>query len=120
MGRPKAYPTKMPATLSQTAFDQQSFEEFLHARKEPAWSIQQRREAWQLFCEKDWPQRSDEEWIRTDIRLFKLNQFSLPTQSRDQWSRSSGSASAEIPSLLTEGVSLAGDTTAINCRPTAS
>src|SRR4029079_11809367 len=69
----------MPATLTQSAFDQQSFEEFLHARKEPAWSIQQRREAWQSFCEKDWPQRSEEEWIRTDIRLFKLNQYSLPT-----------------------------------------
>ena len=38
-------------------------------------SIEQRREAWQSFLEKDWPQRNEEEWIRTDIRLFKLNQF---------------------------------------------
>jgi Fe-S cluster assembly protein SufD len=110
----------MPATLTNSAFDQQSFEEFLHARKEPAWSIQQRREAWQTFLEKDWPQRSDEEWIRTDIRLFKLNQYSLPTQSRDQWSRSGGSANTGVSSLLTEGVSLAGDTTAINSAPATS
>src|SRR6059058_1772724 len=105
----------MPATLSQSAFDQQSFEEFLHARKEPAWSVQQRREAWQLFCEKDWPQRSDEEWIRTDIRLFKLNQFALPTESTPARSASEG-----IQSLLTEGVSLAGDTSALNSHPSAS
>jgi Fe-S cluster assembly protein SufD len=103
----------MPATLSKTAFDQQSFEEFLHARKEPAWSIQQRREAWQSFCERDWPQRSDEEWIRTDIRLFKLNQYSLPSEN-------TRSACEGMPSLLTEGVSLAGDTTAIDSHLAAS
>jgi len=105
----------MPATLSRSAFDQQSFEEFLHARKEPAWSIQQRREAWQLFCEKDWPQRSDEEWIRTDIRLFKLNQYSLPADNALARSATEG-----ISAVLTENVSLAGDTTAVNSRASAS
>lgn len=105
----------MPATLTPSAFDQQSFEEFLHARKEPAWSIQQRREAWQSFCEKEWPQRSEEEWIRTDIRLFKLNQYSLPTLA------GAGSAAASpSQAVLTDGVSLAGDTTALNSRPTGS
>jgi Fe-S cluster assembly protein SufD len=110
----------MPATLSQSAFDQQSFEEFLHARNEPAWSIQQRREAWQLFCERDWPQRSDEEWIRTDIRLFKLNQYSLPTSNSAGSAGASPSQGLAAPAVLTEGVSLAGDTTAINSRPAAS
>ena len=105
----------MPATLSQSTIDQQSFEEFLHARKEPSWSIQQRREAWQLFCEKDWPQRSDEEWIRTDIRLFKLSQYSLPSNNTPARSASEG-----IQALLTEGVNLAGDTSALNSQPTTS
>ena len=68
----------MPVTLSKPGFDQQSFDAFLHARNEPAWLTEQRREAWQVFLEKDWPQRNEEEWIRTDIRLFKLNQYSLP------------------------------------------
>ena len=68
----------MPATLTKPGFDQQTFEAFLHARHEPDWLVEQRRDAWQTFSEKDWPQRSDEEWIRTDIRLFKLNQFALP------------------------------------------
>jgi Fe-S cluster assembly protein SufD len=100
---------------AKPGFDQQSFEAFLHARNEPAWLVEQRREAWQSFCEKDWPQRNDEEWIRTDIRLFKLNQFALPTESTLARSASEG-----IPSLLTEGVALAGDTAAIDSRPSQS
>src|SRR5688572_8483738 len=82
----------MTVATAKPTFDQQSFEAFLHARSEPVWLVEQRREAWQTFQAKDWPSRSDEEWIRTDIRLFKLNQFALP-QSRDQWSRG-GSAGA--------------------------
>src|SRR5881227_3508284 len=102
----------MPATLTKPGFDQQSFEAFLHARNEPAWLTEQRREAWQSFCEKDWPQRNEEEWIRTDIRLFKLTQFALPGESTLARSASQG-----IHALLTEGVALAGDTTAVDSRP---
>src|SRR5689334_15397555 len=101
-------------------FDQQSFEAFLHARREPDWLVEQRRDAWRTFCEKDWPQRSEEEWMRTDIRLFKLNQFALPIQSRDRWSRSSSAEASPTQSLLTAGVNLAGDTTAIDSQPTTS
>jgi Fe-S cluster assembly protein SufD len=105
----------MTATLTKPGFDQQSFEAFLHARNEPAWLIEQRREAWQTFCEKDWPQRNEEEWIRTDIRLFKLNQFSLP--SADTLTRR---ASEEVQPLLTAGIELAGSTAALNSQPTQS
>src|SRR5262245_19946292 len=105
----------MPTTLTKPGFDQQSFEAFLHARNEPQWLVEQRREAWQIFCEKDWPQRNDEEWIRTDIRLFKLNQFALPGQ--DTQARS---ASEVIQPLLTEGVDLGGNTTANNSQAGAS
>src|SRR2546423_10899763 len=104
----------MPATLTKPGFDQQSFEAFLHARQEPAWLVEQRREAWQIFCEKDWPQRNDEEWIRTDIRLFKLNQFALPDVSLPL---PLGEGRAEgVRPLLTAGVSLAGDTAAVNSQ----
>ena len=75
---------------AQPGFDQQSFEAFLQSRNEPAWLVEQRRDAWQTFLEKDWPQRSDEEWIRTDIRLFKLNQFALPTDGTLARSASEG------------------------------
>jgi Fe-S cluster assembly protein SufD len=101
----------MPTTIAKPGFDQQSFEAFLHVRREPEWLVEQRREAWQTFCEKDWPQRNDEEWIRTDIRLFKLNQFALPVVSERS------DAGAGVQPLLTEGVDLAGSTAAINSRP---
>src|SRR5262245_17846930 len=110
----------MTAILSKPAFDEQSFEAFLSARREPAWLAEQRREAWQSFCEKDWPARNEEEWMRTDIRLFKLNQFGLPVHNRDQWSREDGAAPAPSQSLLTEGVELAGRTAAMNSRPAHS
>jgi Fe-S cluster assembly protein SufD len=105
----------MPTTLAKPGFDQQSFEAFLHARREPDWLIELRRDAWQSFCEKDLPQRNDEEWIRTDIRLFKLNQFALPSDAIPARSASEG-----IHALLTQGVDLAGSTAAFNSRPSRS
>jgi Fe-S cluster assembly protein SufD len=107
----------MTATLSKPAFDQQSFEAFLRYRREPMWLVEQRREAWQSFCEKDWPARNDEEWMRTDIRLFKLSQFGLPLPLPLGEGRGEGVGNG-ISSLLTEGVSLAGGTAAIDSRPT--
>src|SRR6188474_17858 len=106
----------MPATLTQSGFDQQSFEAFLHARNEPAWLIEHRRDAWQSFSEKDWPARNAEEWIRTDIRLFKLNQFALPAGREVEAPAEplARSASEGIQPLLTQGVSLAGHTAALD------
>ena len=101
-------------------FDQPSFEAFLHSRKEPGWLTEQRREAWQAFCEKDWPQRNEEEWIRTDIRLFKLNQYSLPGAGPRSQATPTEGAGAEAASLLTEGVQVAGSTVALDSRPGAS
>ncbi|MDX1944615.1 MAG: Fe-S cluster assembly protein SufD [Pirellulaceae bacterium] len=103
----------MSTLATKTGFDQQSFEAFLLGRNEPAWLSDQRREHWQTFCEQDWPQRSDEEWIRTDIRLFKLNQFGLPLDTLTR--NVSGGISPS--SLLTEGVELAGRTTSLDSRP---
>jgi Fe-S cluster assembly protein SufD len=105
----------MTTTLTKPGFDQQSFEAFLHARHEPAWLVEQRREAWQTFCEKDWPQRNEEEWTRTDIRLFKLNQFALPLPMGERGSRSEPGEG--LKPLLTEGVELAGHTAALDSRP---
>jgi len=108
----------MAATLTKPGFDQQSFEAFLQARNEPAWLTEQRREAWDTFLAKDWPQRSDEEWIRTDIRLFKLNQFSLPIA--DTQARSASEGTGSNPALLRENVNLAGNTTAIDSHPSVA
>jgi Fe-S cluster assembly protein SufD len=59
------------------AFTEQGFAEFLESRSEPQWVRAQRQAAFRSFSQMQWPARNDEEWIRTDIRLFKLDKFRL-------------------------------------------
>jgi len=98
-------------------FSQQTFEAFLQSRKEPAWLTEQRQRHWQMFNAKDWPTRNDEEWIRTDIRLLKLNQFGMPIEGAAQ----TGSPQVgPVQALLTENVTLGGDMGTVNSRPLAT
>ena len=93
--------TATPALLSDEAFAS-----FLDARDEPAWLVESRREAWRRFGEMSMPSRDDEEWRRTDIRTFRLEQFGLPSES---------AAAGTVPtSLLAEGVELGGWVTSTN------
>ena len=64
--------------IAKTGFDTAGFEEFLQLRDEPDWLIDMRREAWQHSEAMQWPDRREEEWIRTDIRTFQINKFGLP------------------------------------------
>ena len=93
----------MTQTLT-TGFHQASFEDFLASREEPQWLTDQRNAAWQTFCKRDLPHRKEEEWIRTDIRLFNLNKFGIP-------SLGDGVAAEAV---LSEGVDLGGSTSSIN------
>ncbi len=93
------------ATSLPAGFGTESFEAFLDARREPDWLTRLRRSAWSDFEQLGWPDRRDEEWIRTDIRLFKLGRFSLPAQ------RPTGPCPA---GALAEGVELAGGTASLN------
>lgn len=96
----------MSATTSWPAgFGTAAFEAFLEARREPDWLTTLRRSAWDDFLSLPWPDRRDEEWMRTDIRLFKLDRFSLPAER----------SAATCPSaLLTAGVPLAGSTASLD------
>ena len=104
----------MSNTLAETGFSQESFTAFIESRSEPAWLIDQRQSAWSKFSTMDWPARNAEEWIRTDIRLFRLDKFNLPV----------GEGSATIddapPALLTTGVELGGYAASIDGRSVAS
>jgi Fe-S cluster assembly protein SufD len=102
----------MTALATETAFSQASIEQFLETRNEPGWLLDQRRAAWQVFSETDWPGRREEEWSRTDIRLFKLDKYALPAPE---------TAGTETPrSVLSEGVQLAGHSTALNSWPVSA
>jgi Fe-S cluster assembly protein SufD len=90
--------------MQQTAFNANGFSGFLATREEPTWVSQLRRSAWERFEAMPWPTTREEEWMRTDIRAFKLDKFQLGTNT-----------SAELPrQLLTEGVELAGQSVSLD------
>jgi Fe-S cluster assembly protein SufD len=58
----------------------------------------------------DWPARNDEEWLRTDIRRFKLDHFRPPHDAQPAQALPAG-----LPAgLLTEGVQLGGQVVSLN------
>ena len=92
------------ANDTQIQFDASGFESFLQSSDEPAWLSEIRSKAWQSFEGMGWPTSRDEEWMRTDIRLFKLDKFMLPH-----------STDGQLPAaLLNEGVDLAGHTASLD------
>ncbi len=92
-------------SIATTGFTAESFEGFLASRQEPRWLTERRRAAWKLFEDLPMPSRADEEWMRTDIRLFRLDRFGFPPAD--------AAAFPEMPdALLKHGVDLAGYTIA--------
>ena len=65
-------------TITQSGYTTAAFDAFLASQSEPAWLKELRKQAWQRYLDLPWPNRGDEEWSRTDIRLFKLDKFPFP------------------------------------------
>lgn len=89
------------ATTNAGGFTRSDFDEFMATRaSEPDWLTDMRSEAWAHFESIDWPTRNDEEWMRTDIRMFHLDKFAMPA----------GEATAPqlATGLLTHNVELGG------------
>lgn len=89
---------KQPATAD-------GFQAFLQSRTEPAWLTEMRQAAWQRFESLPWPSNRDEEWMRTDIRMFKLEKYGLPI---------AGSSDATPAAVLSAGVELSGSAASCN------
>lgn len=104
----------MTATESPTdtnmQFDDAGFEQFLASLDEPAWLLESRKKAWQQFQSMEWPGRSDEDWMRSDLRAFKLNRYQLPSPSASE----SSFSDYGIPCWLNEGVKFAGTMKSLN------
>ncbi len=98
--------------LKRTGFSQESFEAFLASREEPDWLTDGRRAAWQAFQDLPLPSRADEEWMRTDIRLFRLDKFALSLELL----KGSASDAQLPPALLAHGVELGGRTATLNSQ----
>lgn len=106
----------MATAVVSSGFSQAAFDAFLATRDEPMWLIDMRRTAWQRFLELPMPSVRDEEWMRTDIRLFKLDRFSLPEPDGHR-------AAAEFArphALLAAGVDLGGRVAATDSHPVAA
>lgn len=101
------------STAAEAAnFNAEGFQQLLAERAgEPAWLTERRQKAWDAFESASWPARNDEEWMRTDIRLFKLDKFS-PTAASEI-------VDLETP-LLSHGVELAGRVDSVNGRAVTS
>jgi Fe-S cluster assembly protein SufD len=100
----------MSTAVASTGFSQETFDAFLAARDEPDWLLTMRRNAWQRFQELPMPSVRDEEWMRTDIRLFKLDRFSLPETDGHRVA----SQFAHPHALLAAGVELSGRAVSMN------
>jgi Fe-S cluster assembly protein SufD len=101
----------MSVTIA-SPFSSESFESLLAARHDPPWLIERRRQAWEDFQGMDWPGRREEEWIRTDIRLFKLDKFRLPGAAEK--------TTTVPPALLADGVQLGGQSISVDSVSTKS
>ena len=101
----------MSSTLAPAGFSQETFDAFLAGRDEPSWLSDMRAAAWARFCELDMPTGRDEEWMRTDIRLFKLDRFATATELPE----------IESPrALLAEGVELGGQSVSVDSISSSS
>ena len=93
------------SVMSETGFSEAAFNAFIESRDEPGWLIDQRRSAWNVFCETPLPSKKEEEWMRTDIRLFKLDKYGIP---------SGGDHIESSDSVLKTGVTLGGESASVN------
>jgi Fe-S cluster assembly protein SufD len=96
----------------QTTFTQDAFDAFLAARQEPAWVRDLRLEAWHKSQELSLPSRKEEEWMRTDIRLLRLDRFGYSAEPAAQ--------SAMPDALLSQGIDLAGRTATLDSHVVAA
>ncbi|MEO0529227.1 MAG: Fe-S cluster assembly protein SufD [Planctomycetota bacterium] len=100
----------MTAT-STTGFNAEAFESLIAERNnEPSWLAERRKRSWATFESAQWPTSKEEEWMRTDIRLFKLDKFSP----------AAGEPTGNTEALLSKGVELGGRVESVNGRAIVS
>ncbi len=101
----------LPATFSRT-----NFENWLSQLQEPAWLIETRRDAWEQFEATKWPDRAQEEWMRSDLRPFKLERYPFPKEqaASGQVAGATDDKLASYPQWLRTGVDLAGHITTLD------
>ncbi len=95
----------MTNATAENTFTDSGFESYLSNLDEPGWLTDSRRQAWQTFQDSAWPARRSEEWMRTDIGLFDLEQFPFAPSHH---------LSSPPDGLLSLGVELGGNSQSVN------
>lgn len=90
-----------------TAFSRARLEELSAREHEPAWMLERRLAAWDIFERTPWPTVKDEDWRRTDIRPLKIAEiapYAPPSKDgREAGGRGEADTRAVLPAeLLTE------------------
>jgi Fe-S cluster assembly protein SufD len=67
--------TTIDTMAALTGFSREAVEELSRLKGEPDWVRQQRLAAWAVYEALPFPQRTDEEWRRTDLRALKLDRL---------------------------------------------
>jgi Fe-S cluster assembly protein SufD len=98
----------MTETITRVGFNREAFDAFLQSRGEPDWLRELREQAWTKFESLPAPSQRDEEWMRTDTRLFRWDKFGFAAEAV---------AAGSAEPLLTRGVQLGGQVTAVDSRP---
>ena len=73
-------------TTALTGFSREAVEELSRRKGEPDWVREARLAAWETYERLPMPQRTDEEWRRTDLRGLKLDRlvpFAVPNGKAD-------------------------------------
>lgn len=99
----RSFPMSTQVASDSCQFDSSGFGQFLRTAQEPDWLTESRRSAWRQYEDSEWPDRKQEDWMRSDLRGFRLNRYSLPTPSTVQ-----SLSDANVPSWLAEGIQPAG------------
>jgi len=74
-----------PSSQQTPAFDREAFENLLGSLSLPEWAVERRRAAFEAFSNLALPDRRNENWMRTDLRLFKPKAWGLrPAAARFQ------------------------------------
>jgi Fe-S cluster assembly protein SufD len=90
----------MTTGLVEQSSDAQAFKQFLDQRVEPAWLTKLRHSAWEQYQSMEWPDRRSEEWMRSDLRGLKIENY-RPFQVRSCDDQT-------CPAYLLDGVEVAG------------
>ena len=94
----------MTTTISRNdlaGFNQAGFNQLLERRIDPVWITQARKDAWAVFESMGWPNPRDENWMRSDLRGFKLDRYQPIDESETQ-------SVQNAPVRLIQGVDVGG------------